>query len=127
MIYMPIADQSRDDWARSIAALLDTSITTGQELHSLLRNIACHYIFEQHVDDRSRDVFDINIAPVGEAKIKHHDDGSWTIESFKFSPSFIATANETLRVHESNLYREQYEASARMIKRRLQQFREDRV
>ena len=119
--------RSREQWASDFSSIINSSTALGTDLYNLLRNLACHYIFEQHADDRNRDTFEVPIPPLGVVTLKHNENNTWSLIKVDFSQSFVLCANETLRCHESNLYRDQSEATTRNIKRRLQQFREDRL
>lgn len=124
---MSFYDVTKDQWATDLAAVLNCSVPVTTDLFNLMKNLACHYIYEQHVNDRNKDTFVVPLPPVGTLTLKHNEDNTWEIVNAVFSPLFTACANETLRCHESNLYRDQSEIAIKNIKRRLQQFKEDRV
>lgn len=118
---MPLTDVSRDSWIKDISALLNISPSASLNLHSTLKNLACHLILEQYFQDPDRDFFEINVAPYGMATLVRTDEG-WDIKDFRLYPSFLATLEETLRCKESNLYRESSERVYKSLSRKLNQF-----
>ena len=122
---MAIVDVSQKAWAEDITAILGTHKQIGIDLHVLLKNLACHYILEQLIEDPNKKVFDINIAPYGMGKLVIDGD-KIEITDIKLYPAFLSTLINTIKTRESNLYRQQYQEVFNVLKRQLKNFSEGR-
>lgn len=114
-------DVDKYQWVEDVCALMNLNTEAASMFWDLLKNLEIHRMIEQQLNDRSRDTFDIIIPPLGTATIRRKDN-SWEIIKVSISESFRTTANEALRVNESNLYRETYDKSLVRLKRLLEAY-----
>ena len=117
-------------WVEDIQSLLDVSNKSAQFLYNFLIKYTCHLIFEQLLDDPNKKTFDINIAPIGLAKISLDtaaDSGNIKLFDFKFDPNFRSNLVNTIKCKESGLFNMEYSEQLRNIINKLEEFKEGRL
>ena len=119
----PVHDYSRKAWLQDISALLGCSITSATDFYNLLKNLSCHYILEQYVEDKDRKIFTVNVAPFGMAKLEILEDDI-VVREFSVYPEYRRTLINTLATKESNLFRQEYDAVLRGLVNKLEAFSE---
>jgi len=122
---MRIADESREQWVKDLSAILGVTDTrVAKDLYVLLKNLSCHSILEQYLENPDTNEFKINISPYGTGILKRQEDGTFIISDITICPSFLSTLLNTILTKESLLYRSTYEHVKSRIRYHLENFSE---
>lgn len=114
-------DDYRAQWAADLAALMGVSNEAASQFWILIKNLECHKVFEQYLEDKTRDEYEIVVPPLGKITMKKNGN-DWELIGVDMSTAFKKGLNEAIRNQESNLHRELYDRNMTRLTKYIQQY-----
>lgn len=114
----------KETWCKDMAALTGNNVSNLSDLFILIKNLMCHYVYEQLRENPNLKEFIIPVVPLGMVKLKYNENndnyGSWSIECGPIDANTSATLNEMMRCKEDNLYRQQSQILGKSLNKILE-------